>query len=246
LKFKVSEVEFRYESEAEETLLEFQITDIEFSRENMHEWSEKQFSMKSLKITDQIFKFNNPIYQTLIEAKGVKFQELKGRKKNQESRKAIINANIQDIYINWKPDVLLILMRLMNQHFKSEQKHRVDDDIVQSKEDHFKEVYADSKFMFLRENYNEKGKGIFVKERREQLSLKSNWMKETMKMSLNFDKLEINMVHRESHMVMLKLISNRIDCELSICETAKFIKGTITELDLFDMTGYPQKDYNPF
>lgn len=39
--------------------------------------------MKNLKITDKIFKFREPIYQTLIEAKGVKYQELKGRKKNQ-------------------------------------------------------------------------------------------------------------------------------------------------------------------
>lgn len=45
---------------------------------------------------------------------------------------------------------------------------------------------------------------------------------------------------------MLKIISNTIICEMSICETAKFVKGTIGELDIFDMTGYPQKEYSPF
>lgn len=74
--------------------------------------------MKKLIITDRIFKFKNLAYQTLIQAKGVKFQELKGKKKNKDIRKTIISMNIEDIYINWKPDVLLILMRLMNQHFK--------------------------------------------------------------------------------------------------------------------------------
>ena len=45
---------------------------------------------------------------------------------------------------------------------------------------------------------------------------------------------------------MLKIISNKIICEMSICETAKFVKGTIGELDVFDMTGYPQKEYSAF
>jgi hypothetical protein len=40
-----------------------------------------------------------------------------------------MNINIQDIYINWKPDVLLILIRLASQHFKKEDNYRLDDDI---------------------------------------------------------------------------------------------------------------------
>jgi len=44
---------------------------------------------------------------------------------------------------------------------------------------------------------------------------------------------------------MFKVLSNLITCELAICETAKFVKGTVLTLDLFDMTGYPRKDYSP-
>jgi hypothetical protein len=85
-----------------------------------------------------------------VEAKGVKLQEVKGRRRSQQTRKAIITASVEDIYLNWKPDVLLILMSLLNRHFQTEKKHRVDDDIEQSREDHFRQVYADTSFMYLR------------------------------------------------------------------------------------------------
>lgn len=75
--------------------------------------------MRSLSITDQIFKFSNPAYQTLVRAQGVSLQEVKGRRRGQQGRKAAITANIADIHLNWKPDVLLILMRLLNRHFQT-------------------------------------------------------------------------------------------------------------------------------
>lgn len=200
--------------------------------------------MKALKITDRLYKYSNPIYQTLIEAKGVTFQELKGRKKKEGVRKSHISADLEDLYINWKPDVLLILMGLMNQHFQGEKPLRFDDDIEQSREEHFRQVFADGKFMFLRENYREKGKGITVKDRRDQLSLQGKWMQEMMKTSVNLRKIEINMFHRESHLVMFKLLASPIDCDFTVCETAKFVKGTVGTLDLFDMTGYPREDYS--
>jgi hypothetical protein len=68
-------------------------------------------------------------------------------------------------------------------------------------------------------------------------------MRETMSTTFIVDKLEINMVHRESHLVMVKMLATNIDCGLSVCDTAKFLRGTIADLELFDMTGYPQKEY---
>ena len=109
--------------------------------------------MKKLLITDKIYKFKNPIYQKLIQAYEVSYQELKGRKKQQGKRKSNIKLNVRDLFINWKPDVLLILMRLMDKHFQIEKIHRVDDDIEQSREQHFKQVYADTKFMIFMEKY---------------------------------------------------------------------------------------------
>jgi hypothetical protein len=167
LKFTVSEVEFRYINNDQDSLMEFQVHEIYFSRENMLEWSEKRFTMKKMLITDKMFKFKNPIYQKLIEAYDVNFQELKGRKKTHGKRKSNITLSVKDLFVNWKPDVLLLLMQLINQHFKVEKAHRLDDDIEQSREDHFKQVYTDAKFMTFMEKYKEKGKGIFVKGQRD-------------------------------------------------------------------------------
>ncbi len=133
--------------------MEFQIDSIYFSRENMHEWSEKIFKMKKLLITDRIYKFKNSNYQKLIEAYDVHFQEIKGRKKMEGKRKSNLTLNVQDLFINWKPDVLLILMRLMNQHFETPKNYRLDDDIEQSREEHFQQVYNDKKFMTSKEKY---------------------------------------------------------------------------------------------
>ena len=46
------------------------------------------------------------------------------------------------------------------------------------------------------QKYKEKGKNIFVKEKRDQLTLRSSWMKETMESEVFFDKIEVNMIHR--------------------------------------------------
>jgi hypothetical protein len=66
----------------------------------------------------------------------------------------------------------------------------------------------------MKENHREKGKNIKVKSQRDQLSVKSTWMKETMATEVNLNKIEINMIHRESHLVMLKMESKGIHCLL--------------------------------
>ena len=43
--------------------------------------------------------------------------------------------------------------------------------------------------MIFMEKYKEKGKNIFVKEKRDQLTLRSSWMKETMDTEIFFDKI---------------------------------------------------------
>jgi hypothetical protein len=42
--------------------------------------------------------------------------------------------------------------------------------------------------MFFKDRYDEKGKGIKVKQKRDQLSLKASWMKEIMKINITFKK----------------------------------------------------------
>jgi hypothetical protein len=85
----------------------------------MLDFSEKTFKMKELKIIDRIFKFKNPNYQHLMIAKQTEIQIIKPAqgKKNKTNKKYTIRMIHNEIFINWKPDVLLILMRLMSKHF---------------------------------------------------------------------------------------------------------------------------------
>jgi hypothetical protein len=48
--------------------------------------------------------------------------------------------NIEDLKINWKPDVILIALELMNKHLKKEEKYRMDDETNKTRGDHFREV----------------------------------------------------------------------------------------------------------
>ena len=95
--------------------------------------------------------------------------------------------------------------------------------------------------MAMRDNYIEKGKGVRVKAKRDQLSVKGGWLKETMNADMSFGKLTINMVHRETHLIMFRFEATRMECGLKICDTAKFLSGRVGDLEIYDLTGYPQK-----
>ena len=58
--------------------------------------------------------------------------------------------------------------------------------------------------MTLLKKFKEKGKGILVKGQRDELSTKATWMRERMSTEVCLEKIEINMIHRETHLVMLK------------------------------------------
>lgn len=87
--------------------------------------------MKELIIIDRIYKYKNTKYQHLLVAEATKIDVTRPLKtiKNKKKRKINASVSIKSININWKPDVLLILMGLMNKHFSSDKKFRVDDDI---------------------------------------------------------------------------------------------------------------------
>lgn len=52
--------------------------------------------------------------QTLISTKDIIVQI--DRNKNDEQKKYDIEVNISDIYVNWKPDVLIIFLKLIYSH----------------------------------------------------------------------------------------------------------------------------------
>lgn len=51
------------------------------------------------------------------------------------------------------------------------------------------------------------------------------------------------MIHRQSHLVMFKMIASNIENELGMGENEKFVSGSIQSLMLYEMTGYPRQNY---
>jgi hypothetical protein len=64
-----------------------------------------------LSAIDHIHHYNDNNLQTLISTKGIIVQF--HRNKNNSERKLDIEVEIEDIYVNWKPDVLIILLKLI-------------------------------------------------------------------------------------------------------------------------------------
>ena len=56
---------------------------------------------------------------------------------------------IPELEINWKPDVLIILLQLMYKHLSKEKKLRMDDGQAKTRDQLFSEVRADKKFDFF-------------------------------------------------------------------------------------------------
>lgn len=64
-----------------------------------------------MEATDHIHTYADKSLQILIATKGIVVQI--DRNKNDEQKKYDILVNISDIYINWKPDVLIIFLKLI-------------------------------------------------------------------------------------------------------------------------------------
>lgn len=59
--------------------------------------------------------------------------------------------------------MILIALDLMHKHLSKEQKYRMDDETNKSREDHFNEVFEDTKYMFGMKEYAKKAEGKRVK-----------------------------------------------------------------------------------
>lgn len=49
--------------------------------------------------------------------------------------------DVEVLKINWKPDVILIFLELINKHFSKEEKYRMDDETNKTRADHFREAF---------------------------------------------------------------------------------------------------------
>lgn len=74
---------------------------------------------------DYLHKYKNPKLQALISTDQIILRI--ERNKNDENKKLEIDLTFTEININWKPDVLVIFMKLIYSYISKEVKHRVDD-----------------------------------------------------------------------------------------------------------------------
>jgi hypothetical protein len=123
-----------------------------------------------VKIVDEIFTYNDPKFQTFLMMKNFTLKNEKPKNKKHSSatekkqKLPIRNfISIEDLKINWKPDVILIALDLMNKHLKKEEKYRMDDETNKTRADHFREVENDTKYMFGMNEYTRKAEGKRVK-----------------------------------------------------------------------------------
>lgn len=64
---------------------------------------------------DQVFTYANPKYQHLFEATHLSWSILKAKEATTKITAAIINIKIKHFNINWKPDVLLLIIESVKQ-----------------------------------------------------------------------------------------------------------------------------------
>ena len=99
----------------------------------------------------------------------------------------MMRMKIPQIDINWKPDVLIILLQLVYKHFSKEQKLRVDDGQAKTRDELMNEVKTDRKFDFMTKEYARNGKDKKVKEKRLQYAQKNRFLKELLNFYCEID-----------------------------------------------------------
>ena len=129
--FKVEKIGFNFKDENNKDLMVFKLYALNFQQHQQNKISNKSITIEKLDSLDYLYKYKDPKLQTLISAKdiGLKVQ----RNKNEEQKKFEVELIFPDIYINWKPDVLVIFMKLVYSYISKDVKHRVDDGQVKTR-----------------------------------------------------------------------------------------------------------------
>ena len=92
-----------------------------------------------------------------------------------------MKLNLKTLDINWKPDVILVILELSNQHLDKFRQMSIDDDKSFTRSQHFKEVLSNPKFEYLVKEYKEQGKNRYVKNNRENYFQRQKWMHDPIK-----------------------------------------------------------------
>ena len=71
------------------------------------------------------------------------------------------------------------------------------------------------------QEYERSSKGRDVKEKRLSFVQKNKRLKELLKLTININKTEVLMIHRQTHLTMFKLIANKIENELYFTDRSR-------------------------
>lgn len=99
------------------------------------------------------------------------------KNKNDLQKQMQVDLDLEHIYINWKPDVLIILLKLIYSYFAKEAKLRVDDGQEKTRDELFEEVLKNPKFLFSMKEYERSSKGRDVKDKRLSFVQKNKRLK---------------------------------------------------------------------
>ena len=96
----------------------------------------------------------------------------------------------------------------------------------------------------MTKDYESQGQGRKVKDDRDHYLTKQKWIKELAKVESSIRDFQINFIHRQSHLTMFGAIGSNLKIDFLIAENQKFVSGSLHNLDVFELSGYPQKVYD--
>lgn len=123
--FFVHKMEFNYKDNDNKDLMVFKILEMKYESREQNRVQNKSIEIQNIEAVDYIHIYRDSGLQKLISIQDFKLQI--HQNKNDLQKQMQVNLDLQQIYINWKPDVLIILLKLIYSYFVKEAKLRVDD-----------------------------------------------------------------------------------------------------------------------
>lgn len=223
--------------------------------------SRTSLTFDELYIEDKVFIYEKSTYQPLIWVKSsgerrpklVFYRNIEGKVKGLKTKSNVkVSIKLPFLQLNWKPDVLLLLLDLIKKYVdrNADENLREDDFEMHTRgqqtidrESVLTNLLENERFMEISELHD--NSSVAVKERRNQyLSLEEfNKLKPDIDLLLSMDveveAVDIYLMHRQTHVILFNLVANNLSVSIILTEDEKFVKGVISDLNCYEMTNYP-------
>ncbi|CAD8214972.1 unnamed protein product [Paramecium octaurelia] len=249
-----------------ECLYSLKLEDVFYKSHKQTNRFDNTIILGDLEIIDQVYKFDNPDLQFLIR-KDPEYKDAFLTIENKvEHNFSQTKLNIGQFILNWKPDTYLSIQQLSKLGTKAfgidainledEEASLVlqgesSDQIFQHKLDQLQSQQS-------QRSYNNKFSEIIskiiskkaVEENINQIGqlFTSFSIESVQNIEVKIEQAKINLVHRQSHVLLGYLQACDLTHEVEFTQNSKFMSGNLRELRVFDVTNYPftLKQYHPF